>query len=132
MPDSMDLIKGTLADIIGQRVRVHIRLNEADQPFGSQIAVVGTLEGNADAGNFRVLSGDDPSDRTVSYAYFRLDDVRCLADRRTTKKGTFDCGAIVVVYVGGNPTHPYDGVTEDLDYFVVMADGSSRPGIIVV
>ena len=52
MPDSMDLIKGTLADIIGQRARVHIRLNEADQPFGSQIAVVGTLEGNADAGNF--------------------------------------------------------------------------------
>ena len=117
------MIRGALAEVIGQRVRVHIRLNEASSSFGPQVAVVGTLDGNADASQFRVLTGD-PSDRTVSYAYFGLEDVRCWADQRGTSKGTFDCGAVAVVYVGGTTTHPYKGLP------ITLTDNGITPLII--
>jgi len=124
------LIKNLLDTLIGERVRIQIRLNETDGQFGPQVAVFGILEGDVEANNFRVLSDGEDNTRAC-YSYFSVEDITCTADRRGTKKRTFNGGESAVLYLGGKPTHPYEGSDNDDMPLIIMADGSSKPAIII-
>ncbi len=106
-----------LKSMIGKRVRIHIRLNETAMEFGTQLAVVGVLEGSVEHDNFRVMS--DSSDPGASYSYFQIDDISCAADRSKTDKGSFNCGALAAFYLKGIPVHPYHEIEPFMDTCVV-------------
>ena len=103
-----------LNSLLEERVRVHVRFDDSE--FGPQIALHGRLQVHGDGVSFRVLSGQGPA---TSYAYFTLDDVAVIADRRPTEKGSFDGGALAVIYLTGATTHPYAG----LENIPVCMDG---------
>jgi len=107
-----------LKEMDGERVRVHVSfMKDYQHEFGPQIAVHGNLDGRVydDQPLFRVLS-TNPSDRGTDYAYFGLEDIHVIADRRQTEKGTFDGGAILAIYLKGTATHPYaDKVIETVN-----------------
>jgi len=112
-----------LREMDGERVRVHVSFTQ--QEFGPQIAVHGNLDGRVyeDQPLFRVLS-TNPSDRGTDYAYFGLEDIHVIADRRQTEKGTFDGGAILAIYLKGTATHPYaDKVLETVNTAVSLRGG---------
>ena len=124
--DVRALAWGIVREAVGLRVRVHVHLDQVTE-YGNQLAIIGTLDGSPDGDRFRVLTGEE-SDRAVSYAYFGLDSVTAVADRRVTSKGTFDCGAVLVIYVGGSSCHPF-GETE---VPTVIASVGSTPAVVVL
>ena len=121
------LIQETLNKYVGKQTRVALLLNESEKEFGTQIAVHGILESFKE-GVYRVLSGK-PTDRSVSYAYFKVEDIMTIADFEGVDK--LSCGSQCVVYIQGKPVHKYDSLKPEDFTHLVVSTHKGVPNLII-